>query len=961
MKKYFFKKIITILIIVSFFTPRSSDAIFGIGDIVSDPITNAEQILSMLKEYGLDSLASTLLGTMSTKITNKVFNKANGGASGDNAQPSYIQNFGKYFSDLQMGQIDKFVTDLGVSNNPFASDIAQSLIKNVQRGGNGLSGFNLDTVIGPNWKDFSTDASVGGWDGFLALSNPANTNIGSALLAKQDLANQIEQEIENEKTKLVSPGTKPQGKCNLNFSEYKNNIQKVKTGRNLINNIQNTTFDGIGTDENGNTIIVETGSNGLSDANSVGSDILAQSGGTAEGLQDLYSNTQQNNQNIAVGLAEDYGVCLDELINNPVGLVTNTINSALDSAQQKLANGDEIGELIAGALLQMTNTFIKGGLSSLTADFQTNRDAIGGPEQLVAKNGQNIPWTQTPNLIIDLPEEFQPAITATENEVENLRNYLKKISTPNDTGNESFATVITELDQCVPGPDYGFKKRLTAYVSRQTKRLDKRKDKGKDWKQIMKNNTLENIDTSVDTAKIAMELALSDKSRNIPAAGTMLAEVATIDEIRLKYQDTKSELVKKQITLNLLYSIESALQGSIQSLRVNIPSLPSLVPFTINGWGKMSETQRTTAVLWAKNMVVKIPKTTPVLQITPNDIPLTSTDWDALSTAKKSELVRWAKTISDKKTSTSDKDFVLGVVTFSLGLSQNNTTKRDFLISTVWKVWSNPENYITIPWGDSPVNSQPSVGTVNSQNNTVNAEQNFLNKKNEIRSNYNALQNDVSIPYTAQKAESALKQLDVIINQATKLRDDCQTLRTIVGQNRLNTEDPEAHNKLQTILEQNINKFKSQEMREAIKFKDGILAKQPVLSPSDFVEFGVTCDDRGCYDGSDLVHPQYGDEDVSDGGAELSEDQKKLLTKYQVSPAKNIWELLDQKNGDADTAFCSFNSLLKIYPIGAPGLIMLPNSTLDGGRSIDCSTDWNRVDKTTIRTIIFSTDIKDSF
>ena len=105
----------------------------------------------------------------------------------------------------------------------------------------------------------------------------------------------------------------------------------------MVNNIQNTTFDGIGEDENGNTIIVETGSNGFSNANSTSSDILSQSGGTAEGLENLYSTTQQNNQNTAIGLAEDYGGCLNELINNPVGLVTSGLDAAISAGQKKLA------------------------------------------------------------------------------------------------------------------------------------------------------------------------------------------------------------------------------------------------------------------------------------------------------------------------------------------------------------------------------------------------------------------------------------------------------------------------------------------------------------------------------------------------------------------------------------------------------------------------------------------------
>ena len=93
MKKYFYKKIVVLVILAGIILPQTTHAIFGVGDTVMDPITNVNQIMNMLKEYGLDTLASSLTQIISTKISNKVFNKANGGASGDSDQPSFIENF----------------------------------------------------------------------------------------------------------------------------------------------------------------------------------------------------------------------------------------------------------------------------------------------------------------------------------------------------------------------------------------------------------------------------------------------------------------------------------------------------------------------------------------------------------------------------------------------------------------------------------------------------------------------------------------------------------------------------------------------------------------------------------------------------------------------------------------------------------------------------------------------------
>jgi hypothetical protein len=955
MKKNVYKKI-TILVLMSFVVPRYVHA-FPVT-VVSAPIGDSQQILDTVKEYALDSLVPVLLGIMSEKISNKVFNKANGGATGDSAQPSYIENFGKYFSDLQMGQIDKFVTDLSISNNPFASDIAQSLIKNVQRGGDGLSGFNLDTVIGSNWKDFSTDASVGGWDGFLALSNPANTNIGSALLAKQDLANKIAAEIENEKIKLNSPGTRPQGECNLDFKQYKNDIKKIKDGRDLINNIENTTFDGISTDDNGNTIIVESGSNGFSNANSTSSDILSQSGGTAEGLENLYSTTQQNNQNTAIGLAEDYGVCLNELINNPVGLVTSGLDAAISAGQKKLSEGDEIGELIGGALLQITSTFIKGGLSSLQADFKSNKDKIGGPEQLITRNGQNIPWTQVPNTIVNLPEEFPSAIESTKSEVDAMINYIETLTFAGDN-DRSFVTAVTKLDQCVPGPDYGFKKRFNAYVSKQTKKLDKRKNKGKSEKRTTKNIVYDNILESTDDAKLSMNLATIDTTSNIPGAGAMLTQVKSVDLLKQKYYSTKTDLTKKQLTLNSLYTIENTLRNNFQTVRPHLKTPIDqniVIPFSNYSWQKLGtgttlSTQQKTLVAWAKNTVIKIDKDSEGnnFTITGNDIPFSNGDWNSLSTAKKVEVLKWAKLIKKEKepATLSDKDFVLGVVGLTLGINPTTNSadeideKRDFALKTIWQVWERPENYTNSSWDPE---SEEAIK--------------YLSEKNKARQTYNNLQYDVSVPYTLEKARSDLNQIKEIVSKTNEFVDDCEKMRSIVKGVQYNGDT--ANIQYQQLLLTRLNEFKTDEVKTAIKNKENILSKTTLEYPSGveiynetvFSKIGITLDrftgkpfkDLGlAYIVSGVKEDDYDPNDDFDRKATHSDG----WYLYQVEPAQTLYELFQQE----DTAFCTLNRFLSDVP-----QLALPNPILDGGRPILCSDGkWTTVDKKEFQAALFGT------
>lgn len=634
------KRITSLLLItVTMMTlvPRNSYAFLGIGDVVSDPgnqvvntITSINEVQTIVKTYGLDTLAYNLAKLAGTKISNKVFNKATGGGSGDSSQPSYIKNFTSYFSDLQMGQIDKFVTDLSVSRNPFAQDIAQGLVQGTSNSGSGLNQFNLDQVIGSNYKDFANDANVGGWDGFLALSNPANTNIGSALIAKQELANQIQNATDIEKIKLTSSGTTPQGKCDLSFGDYKNAISNSLSGLGSNSSTNTPRASGIDSALGGTTV---------SGGNTNGSGNPVADGGN-QNQQNYMASQNGNTSGVDVsGLTEDYGGCLSQLIQNPVGLVTSGLSKAIDTATDVTTAADSLQEVLVGMLTSMVGNFLKGGLAALNADFSQPRSPVGGPEQLVAKNGQIVPWTATPNIIVDLPADLQGSIDQTEKEVSLLNSYVSSLSERTD-GQGNYADAVVQLDQCIPGPDYRFTVRLGAYFSKQNNAM-KRQGSGDKAKADFQT-TKDIIDASEPLALTDMSLWAQDPKRNIPGAGVMLQQVAELKNIRTAYQQKKTDIIQKQSALNLLYKIEGELKSNIQELKNYMPAnapLPANVPFTNSGWNKLTTTEQTT-------------------------------------------LTNWAKTISGQAVPT------------------GADAKRNFVQSVIWNIWSNPDQYIIDPHWD---------------------------------------------------------------------------------------------------------------------------------------------------------------------------------------------------------------------------------------------------------------------
>lgn len=944
------KKILSTILLISVLAPSISSAT---GVPVVDVANTTQSTLQVVKDYGLDTLATTLAQTISSKVANKIFNKANGGASGDSSEKSVIQNFTDYFGNLSNQQIDKFVTDIGISNNPFAGDIAKGLITSTQktaRGQGALEAFNLDRVVGTNWKEFATDASVGGWDGILALSNPANTNIGANILAQEDLARKIEQAKELEKIKLTTPGTRPQGKCTMDFRKYKSDINRIKKNKATISDNNNSLIEA----QNAiNNALSEDGAieaylaenPDIQNLDQLESSINNETGIT--GLQNENKDLTIASANTGIALGEEYGTCLQEMISNPVGLVTSTIDGALKQASDRLTQGDELGELIGGVLTTMLSTFIKSGVTALQAEFRSNRDSVGGPEQLIGTNGQTIPWTNAPQTIVELDQEFPIAMVATEKEVADLRSYIQKVTETTSDG--TYASLVTSLDQCIPGPDYGYKNRLKTYISKQTSRLEKRKNKGKDSKKVAKNNALENIDASLDAAKVYTDTVMNNAFSNIPGSGIMLAQVATIDDVANRYQDAKSELTKKQITLNLLYSMESSLQTSIQSIKQFLPGIPALVPFTESSWDKMTSAQKSAALLWAKK-IHKLPETTP----------FSASEWNTLSTVQKTSLVTWAKqaTGKTKPDNVTERDFVLAAV-FTVvektPVDNADLIKKEFVVDTTWSVWTNPEQYMEKAWvipGNSTTSTPGST-------NTPDFAKIYLTTKNKIRADYQGIQNDVSLPYTAQRIATSLRQLESIIDETRRMRNDCQTMRSIIAQTTtIDRNSPEAHNQMKQVLLANKTRFTSQKIKEEIETGNSILLKSPVTSTTSFSDiYGpvsmITCENNICYNKDiELLSASFGD---GDNESTLLTGVKNNYNTYQSQPVKNIWELIEKKptTGGPDTAFCGFNKFLKGYPTMGD---YLPNSILDGGKPIECSDEWIKIGPAEFRNIIFGSD-----
>ena len=774
MKNLFFKKIIAVTVLTTLIMPYIADA-----QVVHDPahtavttvntaentLSAAQNVMNILKEYGLDQVAYTLGQAIGQKLANKVINKAKGGASGDSSQDSYIKNYGEFFANVAAQDLDKYVSTLEISNNPYAEQLAKSLVhdagtiaKSAASTGDPLGGFNLDRVVGTNWKDFSKDASVGGWDGILALSNPANTNIGSALIAQQALQDQIDTSKANEALKLTSTGIKPQGKCNMNIQQYKDKINTIKGAKNniqsnkaQISNIQSANANKTFTEDDIAALQAKYPNDQI-DLNNLQQYVNKDTGVT--GLQQQNQSSGLAAAGAVKGLIEDYGGCVSELISNPTALVGEGLKSATAYALTQTQHIQGFGQIIAGTFISLFSSFVQTGLSSLGANFQNSRGSVGGPEQLVAKNGQTINWTQAPTTVVDLQASLEPAEKNTQAEIDLLQKYIQVVT---DGTNGTLLDNMAQLDQCIPGPDFHYENRLDPYVAAQISKTQRKKDKGNDSAKESKADALSNVDASIAIAKSEMAIWTQDPTRNIPGAAMMQQQVGQLQSIRTAFKQKQDQISDKQAALSLTYNIESELSGNIQLLRPFIPTLPVRVAFTERAWNKLPAADQNTLYNWAKSI---------------------------------------ATTLTPPANPSAD-------------------TKRIFALAVVWDVWSNPENYIIYKDGWNAID--PTTKTSKATD-YLQGSQALTNRgvkgKNEIRAEFNSMSDRLSIQRTLDQAKLDLDNIKNTIKTTQDLLADCQHIRSLVAQNPPHGTPDQVNQNMLTVL-QNAT-YKSDAIKQSI-------------------------------------------------------------------------------------------------------------------------------------------------
>ncbi len=540
----------------------------------------------------LEQVGAAIAGQLLNKLTESTVNWIN---SGFEENPQYVENAGSFFKNLADVEVKGVIDQIGydAKNFPFGKGVAVSLIKEYVDGKGDLKDktvFTLDKVIGPNYKDFSTDFSKGGWPGLAALiGNPANTPIGAYNIAKTELSNKINTVTQKVDKEL----TRGQG-----FLDQKVCVKR-KPGKNVGTAEQNAANQSAANQALANQAAQGGTSGGTQAAQGGVSNPRATQGGNSGNGQAAQGGTSNpratagtNNPSFWSSITDvDEKDCDEYKSMSPGSMVEASINKAITVGKDQQALGSVVGSISSslGAIANaLTNQLVSRGLGALSSK---GRQAPAAAEQGWSYNGYTLtPKTKNAaggfdyrqNRVIDLeeilitgaPDQTQVITNPTTGEVEvkvltrkktilenqktekeNYRKISELIDGNKDKNIASLSEKLQRLDACIPGPDYGWEIRLRDRFARAKRFLQQKTTKKSEKKAQKAEEALEKLEDAAE--KIEKDIRLNALENNIPSYSGLTDEVLKSRRYSIKAKDYYSKYLESASTVSMLESMKT--------------------------------------------------------------------------------------------------------------------------------------------------------------------------------------------------------------------------------------------------------------------------------------------------------------------------------------------------------------------------------------------------------------------
>ncbi len=618
MKKNLSVLIIGILFVIggSSFIPQKAYAILGAGDIVFDIPAESKEII-------VDTMTTTFTQRIFKKMVNDAVNWGLGGFDGD---PSFVQNWDLFLKDSAHEMIggalksavnvanqstinsqrkldkentiayEKCMAKVGVKYNAYlqgglqmnaaikkeyeqakanceqsrssgvnASDVVATLAQNnyelfqsgnlnsrnvariiAKEGSKTLGvdeltqiiegkGSTLQKVLGPNVSvnDFKNELGKGGWAAYGALSDLHNTPAGIDALVSQALSKKTAAKVDSVIQNLQTPEKFLDKKeCHGGRDEDGNCLGRETTLTpgaqvgNLISSSKEADFDQT---KLGKEL----------------SDVLARAAGRlTDGL-------------LQKGLAK-----LSKSGSSSSSVATQAEKSALQFNGTYQSDYDVLGIEDNDGFVFAKNPVTKGGegvnVDAKNADISVgtigsdgSAPYIGGPEDF-----KGLAWNEGPEYKVDLREKIEPAIDVAEREINNYIDMQVILRSSQD--------VISNLDRCLPGPDFNWEKRF--------------------------QDTFDLSDEKNNIALTEMKDLVIDSKANIPGAGNMNSLIKSMLGDSSDQMSFNDNLIKnKRSMLGVLESVKEGVTTSFEPIRQKVNPL---LPLFISEWDALSKQEK---------------------------------------------------------------------------------------------------------------------------------------------------------------------------------------------------------------------------------------------------------------------------------------------------------------------------------------------------------------------------------
>ena len=173
----------------------------------TDEVTEEERKAN-LREQCLNGIAYTLAKNQLTDMTRYTLNWITSGFSGD---PFYVRNMERFMTSLNDGIIKKEIEMFGnIPAYPYSTSFSRSYISTYKQRIKNFEDTMMSSMLhyleeGKEVEDFADNFLVGGWDGFIAMTQfPQNNPLGYTMVMSQNIADKQTEKAEEIKQELNS-------------------------------------------------------------------------------------------------------------------------------------------------------------------------------------------------------------------------------------------------------------------------------------------------------------------------------------------------------------------------------------------------------------------------------------------------------------------------------------------------------------------------------------------------------------------------------------------------------------------------------------------------------------------------------------------------------------------------------------------------------------------------------------